>query len=42
MIAASASSNVQLMYAHYAYNETLFVLTLDRALTARAEPFPSR
>jgi len=39
-IAAGATSNVRLLYAHFASKENLFALTLDRELTAMAEAVP--
>ena len=39
-IAAGATSNVRLIYAHFGSKENLFALTLDRELTAMAEAVP--
>jgi AcrR family transcriptional regulator len=39
-IAAGATSNVRLLYAHFSSKENLFALTLDRELTAMAEAVP--
>ncbi|MBD7956521.1 TetR family transcriptional regulator [Microbacterium sp. Sa4CUA7] len=39
-IASGATSNVRLIYAHFASKENLFALTLDRELTAMATAVP--
>lgn len=39
-IAANATSNVRLIYAHFGSKENLFAVTLDRELTAMAEAVP--